>query len=965
MARSINLRYLALFMVFAALAGSTYYWWDLLNKHEQLRSATLEHEAVHAKQLAEAQADHVDALLHGLDLALQQFRTAHQLGHTKTAAEIARSALATYPQGAIREFVIFDAAGDLQFSLQDWHKPVNVADREYFKFQQANQADRLFITKPMISRGGGNWITLMTRPILGRHGFAGVAVVALSPIYLSQKLAHIELAPTDVVTLFFKDGSFLARSLKPTEVLGTALPPDRPFLQPDAPAQGSFRTLSAADNIPRLFAWKKLASYPLIVTVGFDEQAILAPIEQQIVMVRRRAAIDNVLLLALIAAVALLLLRVEKQRQEAERSAVMLRSTLESTEDGILVVDDDDSIVAANRRFRELWQIPDEIVAAGKSEQIRKHVCDQLVDPGQFLNLIKDIYQDDTERRDILNFKDGRVFERYTRSFRLGAKRVRLWSFRDVSLREAAERATEQALHEAERLAQVRSSFLANMSHEIRTPLNGILGFAQIGQRQNFGRSSQKLFDQVLDSGQLLLGIINDVLDFSKIEAGKLNIEATAVQLERIVQHIKIMYSDRASAKGIALHVQVDDALPPWFRGDPLRISQILINLVGNAVKFTEHGEIILAVSRDSDHIMFRVSDTGIGMPPQHLARLYSPFEQADSSITRRFGGTGLGLAITRRLVDLMGGEIHANSKEGVGSTFVVSLPLEVVEAPAAASEIGTMQPHQQPASHPLAGLRILAAEDNPVNRMVLEDLLAMEGATQTIVADGSEAWELLQEQGEAVWDIVLTDIHMPVMGGHELAQRVRQFAPTLPVVGVTAHAMLEEQQQCLASGMVAHVAKPIVMDDLVAVILRHARRPAGLPGRTHALPDAALPAPTFHASAAATAEFDLEALLAKFQGRREFVQRLLRALLDSQGETPAKLRRAAEAHDLEDIAFVAHSLAGSSGNLGAASLSAAAKETEKLARAGDPQAGALAQELAERAERFLGEVKARVETRE
>ncbi len=536
----------------------------------------------------------------------------------------------------------------------------------------------------------------------------------------------------------------------------------------------------------------------------------------------------------------------------------------------------------------------------------------------------------------------------------------------DINEIKQAEIALQSALADATRHARVKSEFLANMSHEIRTPLNGILGLAQIGKRENSGRQSYRLFDQLVESGQLLLGIVNDILDFSKIEAGKLNIEMTDVQLDRVVQHVVVMCTDRASVKGLPLTIDVDANLPPWFKGDPLRIAQILVNLIGNAIKFTEQGKVSLSIERDHNQIVFCVRDSGIGMAPEHVARLFQPFEQADGSITRRFGGTGLGLAITQRLVNLMQGEIRVESRFGEGSMFEVRLPLQEVEVPedafmpympAASATVNTLKP--------LANLRILAAEDNSVNRMVLEDMIEMEGATLTCVEDGLQALALIQREGDAAWDIVLTDIHMPLMGGHELAQRLRQLAPTLPIVGVTAHALAEERLHCLESGMVAHVAKPIVLQDLVETILRFARRPAVAAVAVAAPTVVSVAVPVVPAESRLAADappienafIDWDELLAFYKGRQGFVDKLLQKTLAGHLETPAKLRAAALISDFAALQFIAHGFVGVAGALHAHSLVDAARAVEYPAREGLPAAVAEAELLATAIERFLAVV--------
>ncbi len=389
--------------------------------------------------------------------------------------------------------------------------------------------------------------------------------------------------------------------------------------------------------------------------------------------------------------------------------------------------------------------------------------------------------------------------------------------------RRRVERAHVLARTEAERLAQARSEFLANMSHEIRTPLNGVLGLARMGFRDNAGRdAAQAVFARILSSGQLLLGIINDVLDYSKIEAGKLGIEAIPVEPARVVGDTLVLMEDAATNKGLRLQLQQRSPLPAVCLSDPLRLAQVLVNLLSNAIKFTERGSITVEVGREGDALVLSVIDTGIGMTAEQLSTVFAPFEQADNSTTRRFGGTGLGLAITRRIVELMGGSLCAESQAGAGSRFEVRLPCIEVPAPAPAPSA----PLATGEGTRLAGLRILAAEDNEVNQLVLEDNLASEGAEVTLAVNGQEAVEQVRQRGPKGFDVVLMDLQMPVMDGYEATRQIRALAPELPIIGQTAHALDEERAACLAAGMVDHLAKPIEPEAMVRSILRH-RRPA------------------------------------------------------------------------------------------------------------------------------------------
>ena len=391
-------------------------------------------------------------------------------------------------------------------------------------------------------------------------------------------------------------------------------------------------------------------------------------------------------------------------------------------------------------------------------------------------------------------------------------------SFVDMREQREAADARERALIAAEDLARLRREFLANMSHEIRTPLNGVLGFAEIGQR-NFDNAekAKNAFAKILISGKTLLGVIDEILDFSKIEAGKLVLEHAAVDPRAVIEHAVETVRERARAKALQLRVDIAPEMPRDCGGDGQRLSQVLLNLLGNAVKFTESGGIVLGARRAGDRLLFSVADTGIGMTPEQVAQLFNPFQQADASTTRKFGGTGLGLAISKRILELMDGHIRVESTPGAGSRFEFDIPLLPAPAtePGAADDAGARQA--------LRGFRVLVAEDDPINGILLEENLVERGARPTLVGNGREAVERLIADGRDAYDIVLMDIQMPEMDGYEATRRILELAPDLPVIGQTAHAFGEERDKCFAAGMVAHVAKPIDHRALTQLILRHA----------------------------------------------------------------------------------------------------------------------------------------------
>ncbi len=456
-------------------------------------------------------------------------------------------------------------------------------------------------------------------------------------------------------------------------------------------------------------------------------------------------------------------------------------------------------------------------------------------------------------------------------------------NFSDISARLEVEKSREAAQKAAERLVRIKSEFLANMSHEIRTPLNGVLGMAQIGYRESIGRGRAKeIFSRIMESGKLLLGVINDILDFSKIESGKLSLESVPVDLRRSIDAALATLKDRADEKGLALLAKIEPEVPVAILSDPVRLSQILLNLLSNAVKFTAKGEVRLTCSMENNQLAVSVADTGIGMTEEQLGRLFQTFEQADSTTTRKYGGSGLGLVISRRLAEMMGGDISVVSVAGSGSTFMLCLPCIAVPLTADILQPVVARVNSGPR---LKNIRILAAEDNELNRMVLEDLLVHEGVQLTMVVNGRLAVEAI-ERDQSLYDVVLMDVQMPQMDGLEATRCIRLLAPDLPVIGQTAHALADEHAQCRAAGMTDVITKPIDADDLVAIVLRH---------RATVVKAANLEVPVN--------VIDWQQLALQFGARPALLSKMAAIFLEMNAETPSRLRTAANATQLAAIA--------------------------------------------------------------
>ena len=529
------------------------------------------------------------------------------------------------------------------------------------------------------------------------------------------------------------------------------------------------------------------------------------------------------------------------------------------------------------------------------------------------------------------------------------------------------------ALQRAEGAARARSDFIARMSHELRTPLNAIMGLAQLGlSRATAAAVTDDCHGRILSAGRHLLAVVDDLLDFSRIEAGRLQVESAAFDLQASVTEAVRMLEPQVSAKGLELQMQWQAGPARDVLGDGQRLRQILVNLLSNAVKFTDRGQVCLRVSRQGVGHVFEVSDTGIGMTAEQMSRLFQPFEQGDSSTTRRFGGTGLGLVISRHLAREMGGDIEVDSVPGRGSVFRLRLALPDAEA------AGPVPMAPARANGPrLRGLTVLAAEDIEVNRYLLKHLLEEEGANVELVADGLRAVEAVQavqaaqaalDRSTSVrppYDIVLMDLQMPVMDGYEATARLHAIAPGLPVIGLTAHALPEERARCLAAGMVAHVSKPLDLDALVRTVLQYVAVPDASPSPRTSTPmpsdlppqgePAEHPPPaTAPAGQATQPVIDWQALAVSLRAPPAFLTQLARAVVSNMGPKPQALRVAAATGDLPTIAREAHSIKGVAGNVRAQGIFDLARSTERAARDGQTEATALAEALAEAVESMV-----------
>ncbi|MCK6411254.1 MAG: response regulator [Azonexus sp.] len=653
-----------------------------------------------------------------------------------------------------------------------------------------------------------------------------------------------------------------------------------------------------------------------------------------------------------------------RTEERATHLTAQLQATLEASGDGILVLDMAGNVVNMNRRCSQMWRIPEHTLLEG-DRAILNWLDEQLAESSaeHKLSLAKDTVDD--EKFEILELSNGSYFERRSRP-QMAKEQIigRVYSFHDITERILSEHELRAARERAEQANRAKSDFLAMMSHEIRTPMNGVIGMSAMLLESGLQGEQKRYAEIIRASAEALLSIVNDVLDFSKIEARKLTLEEIDFDLFSLLEDFADLYSIRAAEKQLRFDWSFAVDVPGYLRGDPGRLRQILINLVGNAIKFTDRGEITLDIELVENNgkqadLRFSVSDTGIGIPAERRESIFRPFEQADNSTTRKYGGTGLGLAISAELAHMMGGEIGLlpNGKQGTTFWFTCRLPLGrkmAGESPARdqgalpagcrvliadpnpvhrrllasmlrheqalalesgdacqalamleqqrdtgnpihallidpqlaridgvtlASRIrkdsrhastalilmatkggeneiagdtecnlhlarpvkrstlgeclrlalGDAQPRETPPPTPAprqppSSARLLLAEDNQVNRAVLISMLGKLGyATPEIALNGQE---VVHKACADTYDLILMDCHMPLMDGYEATRELRRRGIGTPIVAVTANAMVDDIERCLAVGMNGHIAKPIVLKILAATLEKHLQAP-------------------------------------------------------------------------------------------------------------------------------------------
>jgi len=716
----------------------------------------------------------------------------------------------------LRSLAVIDAAGLLIADSAPFDPGQRrYEDRAYFQYHQDHQGTDFHIGPPIQSRSDHIWIITLSRRVERPDGSLIAIVTATIETGYFQSYydtfdigGAILLANADGTLLVrrpFTEGN-IGRDLSKSSLFDTYLPKG---------SSGIALTRSSTDGVVRLNSYRLLTRYPLVVATALAEDDILADWwrEARIHLIGTTA----LLLFALALAIWLILEFRDRLQTEARaaQTAAEYRLLADNSSDLILRVALDGTCHYASPAARSLFGVaPEQMVGTNLIEKRSRTNRPELREAFDRLAAGE-------ERATIVTRSirpDGSVLQ-LEANMQLaltedGSREV-VAVVRDVTERQAVAEALQTARDEAVNANLAKSNFLATVSHEIRTPMNGILGFADILLRSGLTSDQIRSATLIQDSGNSLLAILNDVLDLSKIEAGRLELERVPVCLPALADGALSILRSQADAKGLYLRLDLAADLPDWIEADPTRLRQILLNLLSNALKFTDQGGVTLAIRRDGERLRFLVSDTGMGIAKDRQSLLFQQFSQLHRSSNRQYGGTGLGLAISKRLVEAMpAGEIGVDSDEGQGATFWFAAALPTVSAPAPVSA-------PVPAGPNGTAAHILVAEDLFINQAVIESILVDAGHTVRFANNGTEAVAAADQER---FDLILMDMEMPELDGIEATRAIRQSDGPMrdvPIIAVTANALESEARRCHDAGMNDHLTKPIDRTALLAAVQR------------------------------------------------------------------------------------------------------------------------------------------------
>jgi len=720
------------------------------------------------------------------------------------------------------DFFLYDSDGRIINTSQPGPLPdFNIADRAYFLSFKANSTAATMLVEPVRSRVTGKPTTILARRLTNAQGvFLGVMVRRVDSYQFDKFLDTLALGNSVTVSIASHSGELLARFPRIDELIGNEIRWGHSFNQAKLrPGPVTARGIGAVDGVDRLVSARQMRGFPIVVMATVATDAALADWREQTKLLIVVACLVTIVIVAVF-----LLIGRQRSRERlmSEQQLALgkqrLDTALDNMSQGICLFGADKKLIISNRRFGEIyrWDHGEDKPGTPFGEILqhnfaRGDTLDHAIDGNTEVDSARSKYT--------FRLSDGRII-----AIRRATTPDGGWvsTHEDVTERERATEALAVAKDAAEAASRAKSDFLAMMSHEIRTPMAGMMGMIDLLAATHLDDEQQGLADIAQDSARNLLAVVNNILDFSKLEAGQLEPESIPFSLRHSINSVLLLLEPKARDQGLQVRTSIADEVPACLKGDPSRLGQILLNLVGNAIKFTREGSIEIAASHRvvSDGLIelrIEVIDSGAGIPPDVQASLFSPFTQADSSVSRKYGGTGLGLAICKLLCRTMGGDIGVESEVGRGSKFWFTLECRAAEASAM-----VLAPALAPALVPQTNnLSILVAEDNDIIRKLTLKLLERQGFRADFVCNGKEAVAAVQKKS---YDLVLMDMQMPEMDGISATRAIRALAGPereVPIVALTANALVGQRESCSAAGMNGFLSKPIQPDALYAAIAR------------------------------------------------------------------------------------------------------------------------------------------------